>query len=82
MDDSTFFVVKSDEDGTAISGPYTRAALLKLLDEHFWGENTGFLNHIPEANGGYWRKSDNKLLVICGEIVIPKAVETVRKFSV
>ena len=69
-----YFVMSCDADGTAIWS-MTKESLLKYLDE-FSGE---ILSTIPNSDPNYW--GENKIVIIKGEIIIPKPVEVVTRYE-
>jgi hypothetical protein len=77
-----YFVIRSGEDGTTISGPYSAEVLEKELFEGHWGEGGHtFLDKVPESDKGcWWQTPDNAMLIIKGEIVRPDKVEVVQKY--
>jgi hypothetical protein len=81
-----YFVVRSGEDRTVIE-KMSKDRLTKLItpDENGdtdYGKNITFLNTIPDNDDGYWiGVPNNSLLIIKGEIIIPKAVKVVIKME-
>jgi hypothetical protein len=77
----SYFIVRSGEGGTVIDGPMTAAEVLKKTtpDKNgnaYYGSGLTFLKDIPPNDGGYWSGvEDGALLVIKGEIVVPRPVE-------
>jgi len=76
----TYFVI-DNSDGDTYVRQMTRTQVEQMLVE--WdemGEQAGeFLSEVPEADTNYW---GGKTLIIKGEIVIPKPVETVTTWEV
>ena len=83
----SYFLLHSDEDGVSIE-ELTEKELLKKItpdkdgDTYFGdGEKLTFLSTIPDSDKGYWMAPECSLLVIRGEIVIPKKVETITRYK-
>lgn len=82
-----YFIVRSGEDGTNIER-VTEEELLKRItpdaDGYTWyGEGLTFLPQVPQSDKGCWMtREENPLLVIKGEIIVPRATEVVTKYRV
>ena len=77
-----YFVVRSGEDGTTVSKPMSKAELEGKLAEGYWGECTSFLDRVPDSDKGcWWCTPDGAILVIKGEIVIPRPIEGVQTYE-
>jgi len=79
--DETYFVIRSGDDGlhvTQLSG----AQLLDRIENNYWGDaSKRFHAKIPDQDSGHFeeRDGDERLLIIRGRIVVPKAREVVVK---
>lgn len=77
-----YFVLSSSEDGTSIDGPLTLGQLKARITPDTHGETYdgrhGFHATVPGSDKGCWneREGEEKLLIIKGEIVVPKAIAT------
>ena len=80
-----YFVLRSDEDGTKVDGPFTRTELLEKVtpgdDGTTWYGNVQFAPRIPDRDGGCWIAPEGTTVVIKGRIVIPQAVKLVVRFE-
>ena len=64
----SYFVVRSTEDGITIQE--TESAVFCVVNAM---EQPIFLDHIPEFDKGYfWKESEGAVVVIKGEIIVPK----------
>ena len=73
-----YFWIQSGEDGTTIE-QMTGAAVEERAEE----SDYTFLSHIPENDGGYWTGvEDRSVVIIKGDIVLPKPVEQITKYVV
>ena len=85
-----YFVAYQTDDGVRIDGPLTREHLLNRIspDEEdgsttYTAGQPVFLDAIPEYDGACWmRTHENALLIVKGEIVVPKPVQRVTKYEV
>lgn len=79
----TYFVIKSGEDGLSIRA-CTQDALRELLNEDFWGTGGRFHERVPEMSKGYFQERDGQeaLLIIRGEIIVPKPKTAVQTWDV
>ena len=83
-----YFVITSDEDGTHVEEMSAEALLKAITPNEYgdtdYGEVPAFLKKIPKSDKGCWYGDDvpeNAMLVIKGEIVVPRVVETVMKLT-
>ena len=73
------FVISSNEDGEVTVEQLGEEEFIERInDEEYYGE-VNFLDKISQIDPNYW---GNKLLVIRGEIVIPKPVEKITKYEI
>lgn len=80
MEKNEYFVITRSEDGEVSVTPTTEKKLLKAFDDG-WYENSNILDYFPEdRNPQYWTGS-HVVLIIKGEIVVPKAKEKVIKYE-
>lgn len=70
---SNYFVIHATEDGEVYINKYLKEDLEKKLDEHYWGDVVKIFGLIPDLS------RESGLLIIKGEIVVPAAVEVVKK---
>lgn len=79
-----YFWCESGEDGTSIR-PMTADRLQSELDERIKDgyAKPVFLSSVPQNDKGSWMNApDHAVLVIKGEIIVPKAVKIVEKYQV
>lgn len=76
-----YFVIGCDADGTTFDGPLSREELERALAEEEYGEVESFALSNPGTDGFCISLGDGQLLVIRGEIVVPKPKETVTAWS-
>jgi hypothetical protein len=79
MNRNGYFVIHCNEDGETFVEPLTADELKKRLAEDYWGENPEIADSIPRANTAYWH---GRLVIIRGEIFVPKAVQRVTEWDV
>jgi hypothetical protein len=75
----SYFLIRGSEDGETYVSEYTAAQLEKMLngpDPDYQIEN--FVSKIPDKNITYW---DSRVILIKGEIIVPKAKEVVTKVT-
>ena len=81
-----YFMIRCDEDGTTVE-QMTADALIQAITPDSdgvteYGKNLVFLDHIPRSDKGYWMEGDeHAMLIIKGEIVVPRTVEVVTKME-
>lgn len=81
-----YFVLRCDEDGTTVQ-QLTAEELTKAITpdangytEH--GKGLVFLDHIPRSDKGYWiTEYERSMVIIKGEIVVPRPVQVVTKLE-
>ena len=81
----SYFIVTSNEGGTKV----VQIAFDELLEritpnkdgETYYGDKPEFLSEVPEFEGGYWQAGNQALLIIKGEIVVPKPVDVIKKYT-
>jgi hypothetical protein len=82
-----YFIVRSTEDGTRVDGPLDQKTVLGRITpngdgETYYGSNLEFLRSVPESDKGCWMgTSEGAILILKGEIVIPRVVEIVKKLA-
>lgn len=89
-----YFIVTSGEDGTSIDGPFTKEKLLERItpDETeegytYYGRFLKFLDTVPSSDKGHWDEfniddEERPILIIRGNIVVPKAVKVAASYDV
>ena len=79
-----YFVISCSEDGHAFVDVYDRDRLLtdlKLKDQT-WGPDVSFIPAAGldgNADPAYW---ENNILIIKGEIVVPKPIDVVKEYEI
>tara|TARA_R100001594_G_scaffold121248_2_gene157050 strand:- start:338 stop:565 length:228 start_codon:yes stop_codon:yes gene_type:complete len=74
-----YFVIKNT-DGDTIVSSMTKEVLEERLNEDWYGTDVKFLNEIPKNNDtNYWGED---ILIIKGDIVTPKPVQTVTEYEI
>lgn len=76
----TYFVIYNNEDGEVTVYEVGKEQLLTELQTGNLGKNPDFYDSVP--NDGYvdsW--SPDKMLIIKGEIVVPKAVQVATRYE-
>ena len=82
-----YFILRSGEDGTSIDGPFTEVEALKRVQpnsdgECYYGVAPQFLHEVPKSDGGCWMNvPENALLIIKGEIIVPKEEKVVTRLK-
>jgi hypothetical protein len=79
----SYFVITCTEDGIAIQTVKSAAAVGSLLEER---PSCEFLQAVPGIDKGYFYHpkgiSDDAVLIIKGEVVIPKPTKVVERWEV
>jgi hypothetical protein len=77
MAEPTYFVISPGEGDPRIE-PLTREELTRRLSEGYYGD-VGFMGSLRNKNINEW--GDN-IMIIKGEVVIPRPVEVVKRYDV
>jgi len=72
----TYFIIHNGDGDTNVD-VLTREELTKRLNEEYYGD-VGFLREITEKDTNYW---GDALLIIKGEIIIPKPVKVIEEYE-
>lgn len=87
MTRDTYFVARQTEDGLAIDGPLSTEELQQRITPNpewegqcRYGHVDGFATTVGEVERSHL--DGKKLLIIRGEIAVPKAAEVVKKWSI
>lgn len=76
---SMYFVIYTSEDGTYIE-QISGDELKKRLEEEYWGSAPAMLDEVPkDADPNCWPRG---LLIIRGEVFVPKPVQRVTEWEV
>jgi hypothetical protein len=77
-----YFWCTSGEDGTRIQ-PMNESEIQHTLDSITKGfQKATFLDKIPESDGACWiRVPDDAVVIISGEIIVPKAEQVAVKYK-
>ena len=80
---SKYFILSSGEDGTSISGPMPEEALLKYLQADLEDDEPHtILTKVPDSDKGCWMDvPEDAILIIKGDIVVPKKKQVVTKYT-
>lgn len=73
-----YFVIHNGEGDTTVT-EFTKEKLIKALEDNNWGEGIEALTTIKERDTNYW---GGRILIIKGNIVTPKPVETVVRYDI
>lgn len=84
---SSYFVITSSEDGISIEGPFDAKRLRNRIAEHRsdYDEDPEFYDSMPDIDKGCFMESGDGpsgMLVIRGEIYVPRPVARVTEFEV
>lgn len=76
-----YFIIHNSEDGEVSVHQMDAEELQKKLKEDYWGTGKKFIlpNDIFDCDPNYW---GGKLLIIKGEIIVPKAKQTIIEYEV
>jgi hypothetical protein len=84
--DSYFVFVGGGDCGVSMDGPLTKEQLTRKLDDYMSDEiKVTFLSKIPPMDKGNWELGDDgplPIMVIKGEIVVPKPVEVITEYEI
>ena len=75
-----YFVINNSDGDTFVEDVSKEELIARLNDGDYYGGKDGvqFLDVILEEDTNYWR---NKILIIKGEIVVPKAEKVVERYK-
>lgn len=81
-----YFLLRCDEDGTHVeqlsAEELTHALTPNVEGLTDFGSDLTFLDHIPRSDKGYWMEGgDHAMVIIKGEIVVPRPVAVVTKLE-
>lgn len=83
MENETYFVITSSEDGINIE-TLSKHDIEKRITEHYYGDDALLLDKLPLIDGGFFSipgKGDRTpVLIVRGEIVVPKPVEKITRY--
>lgn len=81
MDQPSYFILRTCDDGPSFKGPLTEDEVLKRITpnkdgETYYGPNLKFVTSVPDLDS-----SEKAILIIRGEIIVPKVAEVVTKMA-
>ena len=76
MGDARYFVIFHGEGDTGVE-QMNRETLLERLDEEYYGDD-GFLKELEDGDMNSW---GGKILIVKGEIVVPKPKTVVKTYE-
>ena len=77
-----YFVVSSSEDGIDVQAMKSEQ-LKRAIKEEYWGSEMSFVDEVPETDKGCFLGTDEgAILIIKGEIVVPKPKTVVKEWEV
>lgn len=76
-----YFVIKCTADGLTFDGPITADTLEKRLCKDYYGSRRSFASEVPPTDGFSLQLDERDLLIIKGEIVQPRQVQTVTEYK-
>ncbi len=83
--DKKYFILHSGEDGVSVEHVSEKDMLAAITPNEDgctdYGEQVNFLTEMPSEFKGNWEADQNSILIIKGEIVIPKPIKVVTKFE-
>lgn len=74
-----YFVISNCKGETTVES-LNKEQLTTGLNNKAWGDNVVFMDKIPEFDTNYW--SGGAVLIIKGDIIVPRPVEYVIKLEV
>ena len=83
MGHQSYFILTSSEDGISIE-TMSKEDMEKSLRKNEWGSKVKFLKQVPEIDKGcFWLENgeEDAVLIIKGEIIVPKPVKTVTEYE-
>ena len=80
-----YFILKSGEDGTRIEGPFAWEQVQSRITpdkcgDTYYGDKLEFLSAIPQQDKGCWMARERSILIIKGQIVVPRAAKVVTEY--
>jgi len=84
MENETYFVITSGDDGIHIV-TLPKHEIEKRITEQYYGSDALLLDKLPLIDNGYFsipgKGDQTPVLIIKGEIVVPKPVEKVTRYE-
>jgi hypothetical protein len=85
-----YYLIKSDEGGTAVREYKTVEDLLKDITPNeeeegctAYGSDLVFLTKMPDMSKGYFDGApENSIVIIKGRVVVPKVVQAVTRYEI
>lgn len=74
----TYFIAYQTEDSFGLDGPFYKEEVTKRIEEKWYGDLPVF-NTLPKMQDGYWL--ERGIVVIKGNIVVPRAITVVTKYE-
>lgn len=83
---SSYFLIRSGESGIHITQMTEETLLDRITPDsegyHYYGNKPLiFLDHIPPCDSGYWEASEESIVIIKGDFVIPKPVTVATRYN-
>lgn len=80
----SYFVIRATEDGLRIEEMQEQTLLFRINpreDGDSYYNQIGFLEEVPKDDNWMSEENRNVLLVIEGEVIVPREVKTVTKYE-
>jgi len=82
----SYYLLHSGEDGTTVDCLNEAELLARITPTKFgdtyYGCNLQFLSYVPTSDKGCWTGvPENSVLIIKGDVVVPKPITTVTEWS-
>lgn len=83
---TSYFIITSGEDGISIEGPLSNGEVTERITPDsagytYYGKIDGFHEAVPKQDSGCFMESGKKLLIIKGEVIVPKAESVVTRYK-
>ena len=83
---SNYFIITSGENGISIEGPLSNGEVTERITPDaagytHYGKIDGFHDRVPKQDSGCFMGREQKLLIIKGEVIVPKAETVVTRYK-
>jgi hypothetical protein len=77
-----YFIITGEEDGIQINFLLNKVDVIKRLEAYYSGQEIVFLDRIPSDMHELHLMDKKRVVLIKGDIVVPKAIEVVKQYSI
>lgn len=78
----SYFVITGEEDGIEIRSFKSNQYVVDYIEDYYPNANVLFLDKFPDDMHELHRMDVNRIVIIKGEIVVPKTVKVVKQYKI